>query len=295
MALYHLSAKALSRSSGASAVAAAAYRSGEDLIDERTGDRHDYSRRSGVDAAEIIAPDQAPDWVRDRAQLWNAAEAAERRRDSQVAREVMVALPVELDVQEQRAGVREFCRQEFASQGMVADVSYHGTGSENPHAHILLTMRRIEGQGFGKKERAWNGKERLEGWRESWSNHANRALDRAGRSERIDHRTLKEQRQEALDRGDLEKAAELDREPQVHLGKSLYMEAKNISTEIGTRFLEIAERNLERVVARGRQQFMEVYRELLSLSPPEPSQPSQGRKLEQPEKDTNRCMTPGGG
>ena len=295
MALYHLSAKALSRSSGASAVAAAAYRSGEELTDERTGDRHDYSRRSGVDHAEIIAPDQAPDWVRDRAQLWNAAEAAERRRDSQVAREVMVALPAELEAQEQRGLVREFCRQEFAGQGMVADVSYHGTGSENPHAHILLTMRRIEGQGFGKKVRAWNGKERLEGWREAWADRTNRALDRAGRSERIDHRTLKEQRQEALDLGDLEKAAELDREPQVHLGKSLYMEAKNISTEMGTRFLEIAERNLERVVARGRQQFMEVYRELLSLSPPEPEQPSQGRKLEQPDKDTNRCMTPGGG
>ena len=83
-------------------MAAAAYRSGEDLIDERTGERHNYSGRSGVDHAEIIAPDQAPDWVRDREQLWNAAEAAERRRDSQVAREVMVALPVELDVQEQR-------------------------------------------------------------------------------------------------------------------------------------------------------------------------------------------------
>ena len=293
MALYHLSAKALSRSSGASSVAAAAYRSGEDLTDERTGDRHDYSRRSGVDHAEIIAPDQAPDWVRDRAQLWNAAEAAERRRDSQVAREVMVALPKELEAQKQRGLVREFCRQEFAGQGMVADVAYHGTGSENPHAHILLTMRRIEGQGFGKKERAWNGKERLEGWREAWADRTNRALERAGSAERIDHRTLKEQRQEALDRGDLGKAAELDREPQVHLGKALYMEAKNISTEIGTRFLEIAERNLERALERGRQQFWKVYRELRSLSPPEPEQPSQGRELGKREQDLNRCRTPG--
>ena len=264
-------------------MAASAYRSGEDLTDERTGDRHDYSRRSGVDHAEIIAPDQAPDWVRDRAQLWNAAEVAERRRDSQVAREVMVALPKELEAQKQRGLVREFCRQEFAGQGMVADVAYHGTGSENPHAHILLTMRRIEGQGFGKKERSWNGKERLEGWREAWADRTNRALDRRPSIRSASHhRTLREQHQEALDRGDLGKAAELDREPQVHLGKALYMEAKNISTEMGTRFLEIAERNLERVVARGRQQFMEVYRELLSLSPPEPEQPS-----------LNRCRTPG--
>lgn len=293
MAIYHFNAQALSRSSGASAVAAAAYRSGKDLTDQRTGERHDYSRRSGVDHAEIIAPDQAPEWVQDRAQLWNAAEAAERRRDSQVAREVRVALPSELEGQEQRDLVREFCRQEFVGDGMVADVAYHDTGGENPHAHILLTMRRIEGQGFGKKERTWNGKERLEGWRESWADHANRALDRAGQPERIDHRTLKEQRQEALDRGELERAAELNREPQVHLGKALYMEAKSISTEIGTRFLEIAERNLERVVARGRQQFMEVYRELLSLSPPEPKQTSQGRDLEKPDKEQNTCMTPG--
>ena len=89
-------------------------------------------------------------------------------------------------------------------QGMVADVSYHGTGSENPHAHILLTMRRIEGQGFGKKV-SGPGTARS-GWKAGGSpgpSSTNRALDRAGRSERIDHRTLKEQRQEALDRGDL--------------------------------------------------------------------------------------------
>ena len=104
----------------------------EDLTDERTGERHNYSRRSGVDAAEIVAPDQAPDWVRDRTQLWNAAEASERRRDSQVAREVMVALPIELDREEQRDLVREFSREEFASQGMVADVAYHGLEARIP-------------------------------------------------------------------------------------------------------------------------------------------------------------------
>ena len=291
MAIYHFNAQALSRSSGASSVAAAAYRSGDDLKDERTGERHNYSRRTGVDHAEIIAPDRSPDWVRDRAQLWNTAEAAERRRDSQVAREVRVALPRELKAQEQRHLVREFCRQEFAGAGMVADVAYHDSGGENPHAHILLTMRRIEGQGFGKKERAWNGKERLEGWRQSWSDHANRALDRAGRSERIDHRTLEAQRDEVLDRGDLEKAAELDREPQVHLGKAAYVEARETRTEKVSRALEIAERNdlYSKLREWMRREIKQLGRQLQQLRREEALQPSQGRDLERPGKALNKC------
>ena len=281
MAIYHLTAKAISRSSGGSAVAAAAYRSGEDLTDERTGERHDYSRRSGVDHAEIVAPDQGPDWVRERAQLWNTAEASERRRDAQVAREVMVALPKELKAQEQRDLVREFSRQEFAAEGMVADVSYHGTGSENPHAHILLTMRRIEGEGFGKKERGWNSKERLEGWRESWADQANRALDRAGRSERIDHRTLEAQRDAALERGDLEAAERLDREPQVHLGKAAYMEARGIETDRGRRAVEIAERNDFHSNIREwlRREIRELGRQLKTLIQEEALRPSKEKDL----------------
>lgn len=281
MAIYHLSAQAFSRSSGASAVAAAAYRSGEDLIDERTGERHDYSRRSGVDHAEIVAPDQAPDWVQDRERLWNEAESAERRRDSQVAREVRIALPKELDVQGQRDLVREFCRQEFAGEGMVADVAYHDSAGENPHAHILLTMRRVEGQGFGKKERAWNGKERLESWRESWADHTNRALDRAGRSERIDHRTLEAQRDSALKRDDLEAAARLDREPQVHLGKAAYMEARGIETDRGSRAVEIARLNeFRRDIGEWlRREIKELGRQINKLLREEALRPSQGKDL----------------
>ena len=281
MAIYHFNAQALSRSSGASAVAAAAYRSGEDLTDERTGERHDYSRRSGVDHAEIIAPDQAPDWVHDRERLWNAAEAAERRRDSQVAREVRVALPSELKGEEQRDLVREFCRQEFAGDGMVADVAYHDSAGENPHSHILLTMRRIEGQGFGKKEREWNGKERLNGWRKSWADHANRALDRAERSERIDHRTLEAQRDSALDRGDLAAAARLDREPQIHLGRAAYMEARGVETDRGSRAVEIARRNdFHRDIGEWlRREIKELGRQLKQLLRQEALQPSQGKDL----------------
>lgn len=279
MAIYHFNAQALSRSSGASAVAAAAYRSGKDLTDERTGERHNYSHRSGVDHAEIIAPDQAPDWVQDRAQLWNAAEAAERRRDSQVAREVRVALPSELEGQEQRDLVREFCRQEFAGQGMVADVAYHDSGGENPHAHILLTMRRIEGQGFGKKAREWNGKERLNGWRESWADHANRALARAGRWERVDHRTLKAQRQDALQRGDLKVAEWLNREPQVHLGKAAHMEAKGIKTDRGRRFLEIdSYKELKEWMRSGVERIKELTHSLHTLRREEALHPSQDQQ-----------------
>ena len=226
MAIYHMHATVISRASGGSAVAAAAYRSGEKIIDERTGEAHDYSRRSGVDGAEIIAPEGAPDWVRDRDRLWNAGEAAEKRKDSQVAREVRVALPRELDPDQRRELVREFVKAEFAGRGMVADVSYHDGNSGNPHAHILLTTRELNSDGFGGKDRSWNSKELLSGWREQWAESANRALEGAGSVERIDHRTLAAQRDEAIGRGQGARAEKLDRDPEIHLGKAAWMERR---------------------------------------------------------------------
>lgn len=265
MAIYHLSAQALSRSAGASAVAAAAYRSGSDLVDQRTGERHDYSRRGDVDAAEIVAPEGAPAWARSRAALWNAAEGAERRKNSQVAREVRVAIPSELGREEGRELVREFAREQFAARGMVADIAWHGAGGDNPHAHILLTMRRIDGEGFSRlKERAWNATTMLQEWRQGWGQAANRALERAGSEERIDHRTLSAQREEALTRGDLGAAGELDREPTIHMGKAAtHMEAKGIETERGTRHLEIDDRNRELQRNRGQSRLLELIRERL--------------------------------
>ena len=223
MAIYHMHATVISRASGGSAVAAAAYRSGEKLIDARTGEQHDYSRRDGVDGAEIIAPEGAPDWVRDRDRLWNSGEDAEKRKDSQVAREVRVALPRELDPEQRRELVRGFVQAEFAGRGMVADVSYHDGNSVNPHAHILLTTRELNSDGFGGKDRSWNSKELLSGWREQWAESANRALERSGRAERIDHRTLAAQRAEAIERGQGVRAEKLDRDPEIHLGKSAWM------------------------------------------------------------------------
>ena len=243
MAIYHMSAKMHSRSAGASSVAAAAYRSGERLRDERTGETQDYTRRDGVEGTEIHAPEGAPEWAREREQLWNAVEAAERRKDAQVAREVEVALPVELPKEQQRDLARQFIQREFVERGMVADVAYHDGGGHNPHAHILLTTRTLGPQGFGGKERGWNSKELLSEWREAWARDTNQALERAGHLERIDHRSLAVQHQEAIRKGHYGKAEKLDRDPEPHYGKGAWMAARtgqaNERTEQGAQVREI--------------------------------------------------------
>ena len=203
MAIYHLRATMISRSAGRSATAAAAYRSATHIEDHRTGLSFDYRARSGVDHVEILAPAHAPDWAQDRAALWNAVEAAETRKNSQVAREIRVALPAELDHAQRVSLVRDFCQRQFVDRGMVADIALHAPGREgddrNHHAHILLTTREIAAEGFTTKNRDWNAVEVLEGWRESWAQDANLALEQAGHGERIDHRTLEAQRSEALE------------------------------------------------------------------------------------------------
>ena len=140
MAIYHLSAKPISRATGRSATGAAAYRAGETITDERTGLVFDYGKKRGIDHSEIMAPANAPEWAHDRAKLWNAVEHSEKRKDSQVAREVEVALPTELNLDQQRELVRSFARSQFVDAGMVADIAIHHAKGENPHAHILLTI-----------------------------------------------------------------------------------------------------------------------------------------------------------
>ena len=204
MAIYHLRASVISRSQGRSATAAIAYRSAERIADRRTGLVFDYAAKAGVEHTEILAPADAPDWVRDRSELWNRVEEAERRRDSQVAREVRVALPSELSHAERVELVRAFAQEQFVDRGMVADVALHAPGRDgderNHHAHILLTTRELDAEGFGAKERGWNKVEILEGWREAWARESNAALERCGARERVDHRTLVAQRGEALER-----------------------------------------------------------------------------------------------
>lgn len=193
----------ISRSQGRSATAAIAYRVAERIEDRRTGLVFDYAARGGVDHTEILAPDHAPDWVRDRSELWNRVEEAETRKNSQVAREVRVALPAELTHEARVELVREFVREQFVERGIVADIALHAPGragdERNHHAHILLTTREIGPEGFTSKNRDWNKVELLEGWREAWARDSNAALERAGIEDRVDHRTLVAQRDEALE------------------------------------------------------------------------------------------------
>ena len=203
MAIYHLRATMISRSQGRSATAAIAYRVAERIEDRRTGLVFDYAARGGVDHTEILAPDHAPNWVRDRSELWNRVEEAETRKNSQVAREIRVALPAELTHDERVELVREFTQAQFVGRGMVADIALHAPGREgderNHHAHILLTTREVDAEGFTTKNRDWNKVEVLEGWREAWARDSNAALERAGIEDRVDHRTLVAQRDEALE------------------------------------------------------------------------------------------------
>lgn len=161
MAIYRLSAGVVQRSKGHSAVAAAAYRAGEDIHDERLGVTHRYERKKDVLKSEIFAPEGTPDWVFDRAKLWNEMEGAERQKNGQPAREVVLSMPRELSDSENWKLVKKFVIDEFVSKGMIADVSYHkpaaSDGNSNPHVHILMTMRRVEdGSISTRKERQWN-------------------------------------------------------------------------------------------------------------------------------------------
>lgn len=230
MAIYYLNVQIIGRSAGRTATGAAAYRAGECIYDERTGQTYDYTRRRGEIETEILSPAGAPAWVQDRSRLWNEVEKAERRADAQIAREIVVAFPIELNPDQQRELVRSYVRAEFVSKGMVADVAIHRNPG-NPHAHIMLTMREVGPDGlYPKKNREWNKPQQLERWREQWSVQANRALERAGRTERIDHRSL-------ADQG-------VDRLPQVHLGPhASSLERRGVPTEQGDHNRLVAEHN----------------------------------------------------
>ncbi|WP_301101300.1 MobQ family relaxase [Propionivibrio sp.] len=203
MAIYHLSTKIIGRSTGRTATAAAAYRAGIKIKDTRSGLVFDYTRRQHVGWRAIAAPDDAPAWALDRAKLWNAVEAAEKRGDAQLAREVEISLPLELSHLERLALIAEFVESQFVKRGMVADIAVHDNIG-NPHVHLLLTMRELNADGFGKKIREWNDKTMLEGWREAWASHCNRALAKSGHRSRIDHRRL-------IDQG-------ISRQPERHKG-----------------------------------------------------------------------------
>ncbi len=261
MAIYHFSAKVISRANGSSAVASAAYRSASELHDERLGRSHNFSNKAGVVHSEIMAPEDAPERWRDRETLWNEVEAFEKRKDAQLAREIEFAIPREMSEAQGVELARDFVQREFVDRGMVADLNVHwdvgSDGGAKPHAHVMLSMREVthdavtrdsvnadaagpEGQGapgaFGQKVRDWNSKDLLQGWREAWSEHVNTRLAELDIEARIDHRTLE--------------AQGIGLEPQHKIGPAgARREDRGEDAERAGDHREIARRNGERIIA----------------------------------------------
>ena len=204
----------MKRSAGRSAVAAAAYRAGETLRNESEGGHSDFSRRTGVLHTEILAPDGAAGWVFDREELWNRVEAAEKHPRAQLAREVELALPHELNDDERLSLLRQYVSDQFVSQGMIADIAVHEghTDKRNIHAHVLLSMRELQSDGFGNKVREWNEVKNVLKWREAWATYQNEALTRAGHETRVDHRSYRDR--------DIPKNAQIHEGPKVRRMKA---------------------------------------------------------------------------
>jgi Ti-type conjugative transfer relaxase TraA len=198
MAIYHLHVKVIGRKAGSSAVASAAYRSGSRLHDERLDRSHDFSAKRGVVHSEVMLPEHAPEAWSNRERLWNDVEAFEVRKDAQLAREVEFALPREMTQAQAIELARDFAQSEFSDRGMIADLNVHWDMAEDgmpkPHAHVMLTMRAVEENGFGRKVRDWNRTEVVERWRERWAELANERLAELDIDARIDHRSLAAQR-----------------------------------------------------------------------------------------------------
>lgn len=268
MAIYHCSIKIISRGKGRSAVAAAAYRAGEKITSEYDGTIHDYTRKGGVVHTEILLPDHAPAGFTDRAVLWNAVEKIEKAKNAQLAREIELALPVELTREQNISLVREYINRHFVAAGMCADICIHDKNSGNPHAHVMLTMRPFEqGGAWGAKQKKeyildkdgnkiydrkkrqykcksvpatdWNEQTKAEEWRAAWADCVNAALERGNHTERIDHRSYKRQG--------------IDQIPTVHLGVAAFqMERRGIRTERGdlNREIEVTNQRLRQLKAR---------------------------------------------
>ncbi len=194
MAIYHFSVKVIGRACGRSAVAAAAYRSASRLRDERLGRDHDFSNKAGVVHSEILLPDNAPESLSERDRLWNEVEAVEKRKDAQLSREIEFALPREMNKAQGIELARDFVRAEFVSRGMIADLNVHwdigADGQPKPHAHVMLTMREVGAEGFGRKVRDWNRAALVGEWRERWADHVNARLAELDIDAIVDHRSL---------------------------------------------------------------------------------------------------------
>lgn len=234
MAIFSFSAKPIKRSNGQSAVASAAYRSGEKIYDERIGKTHDYSKKKGVAESFIMTPESSPEWMKDRKKLWNHIEQKENRVNSQLSRDFTIALPVELSLDKNKELISEYVQENFVSKGLVCDVNIHMDNEKNPHVHVMTTLSGVEGDDFGKKTdyRHLNDKEQLDKWRESWAATTNKHLEREGVEERIDHRSFK--------------SIGKEEQPQIHLGPNVHqMIQKGIVTDRFKEYAKIQSHNEE--------------------------------------------------
>ncbi len=227
MAIYHCEISSISRAKGHSATAAAAYRAGIRIEDDRLGVIQDYTKRKGVVSFEILAASGSPDWAFDPTRLWNAAEAAETRKNARVAREMEVALPHELTEIQRQLLAREIGQQLVDRYNVAVQIAIHSpdkkSDQRNHHAHILFTSRQIGAHGFTDYaakifDDFKRGRKEVRHWREQVATTTNIHLANAGHAARIDHRTLEEQAIDAASRGDLKQARDLDRLPTVKEG-----------------------------------------------------------------------------
>ena len=223
MAIYHLSVKTVNRSTGRSAVAASAYRARTELENLSTGEVHNYTKKTDHRETWVMTPENVPEEMKNLDLLWSMAEEKETRKNANTAREVEVALPLELSEKDQKKLVGQFVDINFVSKGMIAQVSIHEGKKENPHAHIMLTTREydLKQNHFGKKGTGWDKKSTLKEWRESWADGVNFYLNDIGydKSHLVDHRTLK--------------AQGIDRPAQIHQGPIITaMKKDGIETNI---------------------------------------------------------------
>ena len=275
MAIYHFSVKNISRAQGRSAVACAAYRSGEKLIDERQGKEQDYTKKTGVELTRIYAPIGTKAELLERGQLWNAVEKTERRKDANLAREFEIALPQELNKAEREKLVDELCNKIVERHNVIVDAAIHaphtdsGSDERNYHAHIMFTGRHIDletGDFAAKKNRDFNkenSSETVQKWREDFADMTNRHLEQIGSLERVDHRSNVEQgialEATAHEGSAVTKLRRLGIDTEISLSNDAIKQrnAQQISAEQAIRGLEQEIIASERIIAKLEQQQAE--------------------------------------
>lgn len=274
MSIYHQNLKHISRGKGQSACAAAAYRSGTKIYDQRLGKTHNYERKQGVDHTEILAPSYSPHWVNNRTQLWNQVEKKDTRINARPASELDIALPIELNQDQQIQLIKTFAETTLVSRGLIVDLACHDLNTHNPHAHLMFTTRKINEQGLGEKDREIKSKNFLNHLRKEWEEHANHALSQAQKTERIDHRSLEDQ-------------GIVTHLPQIHLGPNVCkMEARGIPTDRGDQYREIEAANAKLKTLYQQQEKLETQLKEEQKKAEEKAQPFSSLNDLDPERDT---------